>query len=91
MVAGIFDALSTKSLRIRLELTLSIFAGFAGLFSGTTTNVVKEAGLFVLLHTHGVVEFLKLLIEFLEINLFFRLSLHRHGLKGLSRNLTLGS
>jgi hypothetical protein len=91
MVTGIFDALSTKGLRIRLELTLSVFAGFAGLFSGTATDIIEEAILLVLLDIHRVVEFLKLLVEFFKINFFFRLSLNRLRLKGLSRNLTLGS
>ena len=91
MIAGIFDIFSTESLWISLELTLSVFAGFAGFFHGTATHFVEKIILDILLNFNRFIKFLKLLIEFLKINLFFLGGLKGLALKWLSWDLTFRS
>ena len=91
MVAGVLDIIGAESLRISLELTLSIFPCLPGLLHCTATNVVKEPILFVLLDIDRMVDFLELLVQFLKVEVLFDLRLLRLGFKGLSRNLTLRS
>lgn len=91
VITGVLDIICAECLGISLELTLSIFAGLAGLLDRTTTNVVKKAVLLIFLNVHRRAQFLKLLVEFFKVKIFLFLRHLGLGLKGLSRNLTLGS
>jgi hypothetical protein len=57
MIAGVFDIFSSESLRISLELTLSIFAGFTGFLHSAATHFVEKIILDILLNFNWFIEF----------------------------------